>query len=340
MPFKDGKKWRATKMIDGRRRQKLFATKAEAARWEAAQDARAWAEETSQTLTALEWATAYLKDAEARLGRKTVLEKRRAFKALFTFVARECPASGLPPQGIREALAWRAASSGNAANKDRKNLGAAWQWGREALGFTGENPFLAVKRFAHDERAREVPTEEAFWAVHAQAGPEDKVFLLAALHTAARRGELFRLQWSDVDLPAGRIRLGTRKTKTGSIERAWLPMTTQLRAALEAHARTKRSLFVFSQEDGSPFTSKQHLMRALCRRAGVPRFGFHGIRHLTASILIKEGVDLARVQAILRHKSVTTTARYVRALGAVDTVLAEVFDGEKQGPRKGVSEGR
>ena len=44
-------------------------------------------------------------------------------------------------------------------------------------------------------------------------------------------------------------------------------------------------------------------------------FGFHSIRHLTASTLYKMGVTIADIQSVLRHQSATTTAKYIKSLG-------------------------
>lgn len=44
-------------------------------------------------------------------------------------------------------------------------------------------------------------------------------------------------------------------------------------------------------------------------------FGFHAIRHLSASILYNLGYEVAVIQAILRHKSANTTERYLRSIG-------------------------
>jgi integrase len=56
-------------------------------------------------------------------------------------------------------------------------------------------------------------------------------------------------------------------------------------------------------------------MKRLCDKAGVKRFGFHAIRHLSASILHKLGYEVAVIQLILRHKSPGTTERYLRSIG-------------------------
>ena len=51
---------------------------------------------------------------------------------------------------------------------------------------------------------------------------------------------------------------------------------------------------------------------------GVPVFA----RHLTASILYRKEYGQSFIQAVLRHKSPTTTARYLRSLGVNDMRVA------------------
>jgi integrase len=62
-------------------------------------------------------------------------------------------------------------------------------------------------------------------------------------------------------------------------------------------------------------------MRALCKPAGVKPFGFHAIRHLTASILAQADVPMVTIQRILRHKNLTTTERYISGLEPVRPAL-------------------
>ena len=42
-----------------------------------------------------------------------------------------------------------------------------------------------------------------------------------------------------------------------------------------------------------PFKYRLHFMRRICGRAGVKHFGFHAIRHITASILYHLGYGVA-----------------------------------------------
>jgi integrase len=120
-----------------------------------------------------------------------------------------------------------------AANKDRKNLVAAWNWGMKYMDppLPGSNSCL-VERMPEIRQPRYVSPEEDFWKVYEVAEGQDKVMLLAFLHLAARRSEIFRITWADVDFENSRIRLWTRKRQVGTYEYDWLPMTQELRKSL------------------------------------------------------------------------------------------------------------
>ncbi|MCA1794252.1 MAG: site-specific integrase [Desulfobacteraceae bacterium] len=211
--------------------------------------------------------------------------------------------------------------SGYAANKERKNLAAGWEWGRKYIeGFPQSiNPFRAVDKFPEIRQPRYVPPIEDFDKTYAVAEGQDRVMLLACLHLAARRGELFKLLWSDV--ANGQVCLTTRKTRTGSPKRAWLPMTKELAEAMDWWRlnRPYKSDHVFvmlaNPTPGEPYKNRQHFMKNICKKAGVKHFGFHAIRHLSASYLYQIGKPLSLIQKILRHDSPGTTERYLNSLG-------------------------
>ncbi len=151
-----------------------------------------------------------------------------------------------------------------------------------------------------------MPPEEDFWKAYEKANQAGRAMLLLMLHTGARRMEVFRLLWSDVDIQGRKIRFGTRKSGHGGMEYAWVPMTTELHSTLVIHWMTSHSVFVFTDpETGEPYTARQHYMENLCKRAKVKPFGFHAIRHLSATILAYEGLDIPTVQAALRPRTQT-----------------------------------
>jgi integrase len=337
MPHKhtrDGKwtgRWFGQVKHNGQKyRSSLVKTKGEAVEWEAAKrrELESPAPPSSATLTAtalslLEWGNRYM-DFCVRYVPKTYSEKKNILARLMAHKGMDplSPAASYTPG---HALAFLQdqyeARGGNAANKERKNLVAAWTWGAKFLGLPQANPFMSVPPFPERRVNRYVPTESDFWRVVDLADGQARTMLLTFLHTAARRGELFRLRWEDVDFEDGSVRLFTRKRKDGSMEADWIPMTNELKQELQAHHCKyggKPEDMVFAHRDGrhkgEGFREDRKFLRELCDLANVKRFDRHSIRHLTASILAKLGVPVVVIQGVLRHKRLTTTERYVKRL--------------------------
>lgn len=216
-----------------------------------------------------------------------------------------------------EILRGAALVSGHKANKACAVLATAWKWGIKHFDLPRINPFLECEKFAEEKRPRRVPTMTEFWRVYECADDTDKVLLLLLLHTGARIGEAYRLVWEDIDFDNGRIRLGTRKTGGAGMRYDWLPMTGELQDALRGlRARYPFRQLVFANKyNGERYIHRPMFMPRLCARAGVKPFGYHGIRPLAATALAYAGVDLPTIQAMLRHTTPTTTARYVKSLG-------------------------
>lgn len=331
MPYKKGQKWIAQVRKNGKRLNRVFSVKKEAIAWETKmrrKPAEDWNGKTATTSLG-DWAQKYLDYAQSRFSTKSYMEKRLAFRLFFKEIDPAMPVEKLKLADVMKyVVKQKEERSGYAANKDRKNLVAGWNWGMKYLSpcLPGPNPCL-VEKMPEVRTPRYVPPEEDFWKIYGAAQGQDKVMLLAFLYLAARRGEIFRMTWEDVDFGNSLIRLWTRKRQGGTYEYDWLPMTKELRKALRwwwenRPVKDSKHVFVCLEETaftkgyyGKPFQNRQHLMRRLCEKVGVKPFGFHAIRHLTASILYRLGYEVAAIQQILRHKSPGTTERYLRSIG-------------------------
>jgi integrase len=129
-----------------------------------------------------------------------------------------------------------------------------------------------------------------------------------ALFTGTRRGELFRLQWTDLDFERGFIHL--RDTKGGKDQ--IIPMNAEARKILENHERTD-SLFVFPGRSGQKRVDIKKTVNRIKDAAGLPKEfrALHGLRHVYASMLASSGkVDMYTLQKLLTHKSPQMTQRY------------------------------
>ena len=166
-------RYRASVTVQGVTRQKIFQdnsqkSKREAYLWEG-QTKKEQKEIQSQTsttsLAAGEWINQYLEEAEQRFAKVTFDEKKAVFTRFFknTGLLKNSPIEEISLSICRNYLVKQNRErSGNAANKDRKNLGTAWKWGSDYLeGWPkGFNPFLSIKKYPEKREPRYVPPEE------------------------------------------------------------------------------------------------------------------------------------------------------------------------------------
>lgn len=131
--------------------------------------------------------------------------------------------------------------------------------------------------------------------------------IIAALDTAMRRGELFKLCWRDVDLDEHIIRITAFNSKTARPRT--VAMTPRLIAELEnlyAKASQDANALVFGITD----TIKKSFAAA-CNAAGVEGFRFHDCRHTAITRLVAANVPPMQIMKISGHTQHVTFARYV-----------------------------
>jgi integrase len=131
--------------------------------------------------------------------------------------------------------------------------------------------------------------------------------MLMALYTGMRRGEIFKLKWTDLNFDKGFILI--RGPKGGRDET--IPMNEKARAVLETTPRMGEH--VFPGRDGGQLVTVQRSLRRIKKAAGLPeKFRpLHGLRHSFASRLASSGqVDLFTISKLLTHKSVVMSQRY------------------------------
>ncbi len=136
------------------------------------------------------------------------------------------------------------------------------------------------------------------------------VFVRVALATGARRGELLKLTWKDVDLKAGAILL--RDTKNDDDRR--VPLIGDAKARLEAWAKvrslTDPRVFPGAATDRAPPLDRVWI--AAKAEAGIENLRLHDLRHSCGSYLALAGASAFQIAAILGHRSGPgLTARYV-----------------------------
>lgn len=134
--------------------------------------------------------------------------------------------------------------------------------------------------------------------------------VLVSLNTGLRRGELFGLRWSDVDLDRRVLTVQGATTKGGHTRH--IPLTDEAHDILKDWKPEKAggADLVFPGRAGKPFYTLKTAWGALLEEAGIVAFRWHDLRHTFASKLVQAGVDLNTVRELLGHTDIAMTLRY------------------------------
>ena len=197
-----------------------------------------------------------------------------------------------------------------------------WQW-------LDENPLRRVRKPKEPGgRDRCLDPDELtrlLTACQARQPSHLYTLVLLALSTAARKGELLGLRWSDVDLQRGRVTFrDTKNTDTRST-----PLTGPALDHLRQYGKVRRldSPFVFPNKQGTGGVEVKRAWRGALRVAQITDFRFHDLRHTAASFLAMSGATPSELAEVLGHKTLQMIKRYshfaeLHTLGVLDRMTA------------------
>lgn len=181
------------------------------------------------------------------------------------------------------------------------------------------------------------------------------IFLLLALYTGLRKGELLALTWEDIDYD--KKLLNVNKSRTGSRKNVTMQITTpktkssnrkipindfvigELKAEKQRQEEYSKLLgngydkshsFIVRTVLGKPYVNLSAINRVVNRlteNAGLTHCTIHGFRHSVASILDDNGVPIQDISVLLGHESVQTTERiYINRRKTAKAETIETLD--------------
>jgi site-specific recombinase XerD len=183
---------------------------------------------------------------------------------------------------------------------------------------------LAVPTFASWQLTnipRYLPAEDVERVIAACGGDRrlrDRAIVLLLARLGLRAGEVAKLKIADIDWRNGRLAVASAKSQ----RMEWLPLTQDVGDAIIVYLKNARpqkrvpNLFLTEFAPTRPITRvtvKCIVNRALAR-AGVrsANKGAHILRHSAATAMLRQGVSLDGVRAVLRHASPQMTMHYAK----------------------------
>jgi len=207
------------------------------------------------------------------------------------------------------------ATSGSNANRYKSNLSSVF------IAFNRHPSYKRLK-FPNPVRSEFVssfrenspktrflsPTEQRTLLKTSKESHWDKLYLLVlmALTTGARRGELLKLTWDDLELTTKVAYLRTTKNS----EPRLLPLLTPVIHELGRFTGgSDHLIFPSTTCPLRPFDFKKAWHRVL-KDAGISNLRFHDLRHTAASNMVGANRTLFETGVLLGHKQASTTMRY------------------------------
>jgi integrase len=238
-------------------------------------------------------------------------------------------------------------------NKELDTLRSAWNWARR-MGFVKADfpgarlvypkgreklPFLTWKEI--ERRIAAGANREESWECLYLGATEIAQFLdfvqnrrapqwlypmcVMAAHTGARRSELMRAEWQDVDLESGHITIREKKRVRGKVTTRRVPMTTRLKEALSSLPTRSGNLFgqrsvqaaqkafmrvVDKHSSQANARGKKRRRRAKCCSKWSVIKGYHVLRHSFISALANNGTDQRIIDDLVGHQTEAMRRRY------------------------------
>ena len=186
----------------------------------------------------------------------------------------------------------------------RHMLNKAVEW-----GMLDENPFTRFRDpiFFEERNDRVRFLEEDEIKRLLDASPLYLANLIkGAIFTGLRKGDLFNLKWSDVNLERGFLNYREQKKR----EKLGFKYLNGDMIGLLMEIPKGESDFIFLGPDGRPLRDIKRSFHTALKKAGIKDFRWHDLRHTSASHLLMRGASMKAVQEHLGHTTIAMTQRY------------------------------
>ena len=235
------------------------------------------------------------------------------------------------------------------------------------MGVVNDNPCSKVTLPKNNQAEKKIYTPEQVQRFLTLLNDEPlkyRTFFNLMIFSGFRRGEMLGLEWKDVDFEnniisvrrtsnyTGRKGTYTDTTKTKKSQRTLkfpqeiMDMLREYKdeqdmQALKCGDKWVETDRLYTKWNGLPMQNgtPYFWLGEFCEKHDLPFYGLHSFRHLFASLLVNQGVDIVTVSGALGHSTVSTTSNiYCHMLEEAQAKVSEAvsaaldFSGNKKEP--------
>jgi integrase len=170
-----------------------------------------------------------------------------------------------------------------------------------------ENPALVIKKLKSRKLPPVIPTKDQFQTLIATMREARADALPAAdlceflAYSGCRLGEGVAVCWGDIDFERKTFTVSGGEAGTKNYEARVVPLFPALEAFLQRYLEELGGNPP-PEEPVSPIKSAKKAMMAACKKAGLPHFTHHHLRHFFCSNAIEAGIDFKTIAGWLGHK--------------------------------------
>ena len=204
------------------------------------------------------------------------------------------------------------------------------------MGVVSDNPCAKVTLPKAEQKEKQIYTPEQVQKFLTLLNDEPlkyRTFFNLMIYSGFRRGEMLGLEWKDVDFENNIISVRrtsnytakkgvyTDTTKTRKSQRTLkfpqeiMDMLKEYKAEQDEQALKFGDKWVetdrlYTKWNGEPMQNgtPYFWLGEFCEKHDLPFYGLHSFRHLFASLLVNQGVDIVTVSGALGHSTVSTTS--------------------------------
>lgn len=181
--------------------------------------------------------------------------------------------------------------------------------------FKGPKPLINPADEVKRKRVLELEEEIKLLAACDEPRAHLRPIIICAIDTGMRRGEIFKLKWSDLDWDGEKFNIAekrkatVREFNTKTLREREAALSKRLKAALQK---------LWDQSDKNPDSlvfgitnNVSKSFNSVCQLAGIEDLRFHDLRRTFGTRLAKKGVPIHEIARRLGHTDIETTFTYL-----------------------------